>query len=125
MMQAVRSRILLAAVAIVVALYGFATPALAHGGHNALPAAQAAHTTNYSHDVGKLQSNDVEVANHIDQDGAKSDAATCCGLSCMMAVPQYEPQLLIIELHHSSVLPPLHPELRGRGPARLDRPPTA
>jgi hypothetical protein len=124
MMQAVRSTILFAAVAIVVTLYGFATPALAHGGHNALPAAQAAHTTNYSHDVGTIQSTNAEVAN-MHQDGAKSDVATCCGLSCMLAVPQYDPQLLIIELHHSSLLPPLHPKLLGRGPARLDRPPTA
>jgi hypothetical protein len=120
----VRSRILLAAVALVVALYGFATPALAHGGHNALPAAQAAHTTKADvHDVGNAQTSIAENAGQMQQDGATE--TICCGLSCMMAVPQYDPQLLIIELHHSSFLRPLHPELRGRDPARLDRPPTA
>lgn len=124
MMQAVRSWLLLVAVAIVVALFGFATPALAHGGHSALPAAQAAHTKNYSQDVAKLQSNKAEIANPAHQDGAKSDAAICCGLSCMFAAPRYDQQLLIIALPHSSLLPPLHPKLLGRGPARLDRPPT-
>lgn len=124
-MQAVRSWLLLVAVAVVVALSGFATPALAHGGHSALPTAQAAQTTNYSHDIGKSQGHQAEIANHAHQDGAKSDAATCCGLSCMFAAPQYDPQFLIIELPNSSLLGPMQRELLGRGPARLDRPPTA
>lgn len=124
MIQDVRSWLLLLAVAFVVTLYGFATPALAHGGHNASPAAQATQTTD-AHDVVKVQSNKAEVANHTHQDGTKSDAATCCGLSCIFAAPQYDPQLLIVELPHSSLLVPPQSELRGRGPTRLDRPPTA
>ena len=124
MMQVVRSWFLFAAVALVAALYGFAPPALAHGGHSASPAAQAAPVTKANlHDVGNVQASIAEAAGQVQQDGATD--TICCGLSCMMAVPQYDPQLLIIELHHSSFLPPLHPELRGRGPARLDRPPTA
>ena len=125
MIQAVRSWVSLVAVAVVVALYGFSTPALAHGGHNASPAAQATHITGEAHDVGKVQSNSVEAANHSHQDGAKSDAATCCGLSCMFAAPQFDPQVFIVELLHSSLLVPLQPELLGRGQTRLDRPPTS
>ncbi len=124
MMQAVRSTILLAAVAIVAALYGFATPALAHGAHSSSPAVQAADTPKANvHETGDAQASIAEAAGQMQQDGATD--TICCGLSCMLAVPQYDPQLLIIELRHSSFLPPLHSELRGRGPARLDRPPTA
>jgi hypothetical protein len=123
MMQVVRSWFLLAAVAIAAALYGFATPALAHGGHNVSAAAQAAHTAKaVEHDVGNVQASIAEAAGQMQQDGATD--TICCGLSCMLAVPQYDPHLLIIELRHFSFLPPFHRELRGRGPARLDRPPT-
>ena len=125
MIQAVRRALLLIAVAVVVTLYGFASPALAHGGHHASQAAQATQTTHNHKDVGKLQSKNAEVANHTHQNGGKSGAATCCGLSCMFAAPQYQPQLLNVELPHSPLVVPLQPELLGRGPARLDRPPTA
>jgi hypothetical protein len=125
MMQVVRSWLLLSAVAIVAALYGFATPALAHGAHNSSPAAQAAHVTKANkHDVGNSQSSIAEVATHI-QDSRGTPEIACCGVLCMAAAPQNDPHVLIIESNHSSSLPPLHPELLGRGPARLDRPPTA
>jgi hypothetical protein len=122
-MQVVRNWLLLVAVTLVVALCGFATPTLAHGGHSAVPAEQATHTPKANlHDVADVKASVAEAAGQMQQDDASD--TLCCGLSCMMAVPQYDPQLLIVELQQSSFLPPLHPELRGRGPARLDRPPT-
>ena len=124
MIQAVRSWVLWVAVAGVVALCGLATPAFAHGGDHGLQA-QATHTTTDPHNIGKRQSTKAEVASHTHQDGAKSDAATCCGLSCMFAAPPYDPQLLILELPNSSLLAPLQPELLGRSSTRLDRPPAA
>jgi hypothetical protein len=124
MIQAVRSWLLLMAVTLVVAFSGFATPALAHGGHGTPPAAPAAQTTNHAHDLGKLQIISAEVSSDTKSAGAKAGAATCCGVSCMFAAPQYVPQSLIIALRHSSILPRLQSELLGRGPARLDRPPT-
>jgi hypothetical protein len=120
MIQAVRSWVLLVAV---VALCGLATPAFAHGGHYGQ--AQATHTTTDPDNIGKLQNDKAEVASHTHQEGAKSDAATCCGLSCMFAAPPYDPQLLILELPNSSLLVPLQPELLGRSSTRLDRPPAA
>jgi hypothetical protein len=124
MMQLVQSRFLFAIVAIVVAVYGFATPAQAHGTHNSAPVAQASHTANtHAHDAGELHADVAEMRGQT-QDNGKADTAKCCGLSCMTAVPQHNPQLFIIELHHSAILAPLQPELSGRGPARLDRPPS-
>ena len=125
MIQAVRNWLLLVAVGIVVALFGFSTPALAHGGHHASPAVQATPATTDAHDLGKVQSNNAEVASYSHQGRVKSDVAACCGLSCMFAAPQYDPQPLNVELPRSSLFVPLQPELFGRGPSRLDRPPTA
>jgi hypothetical protein len=126
MMHLVRSQLLLAAVAIAAALYGFATPALAHGGHNALP---VAHTSQQPQtkapDTGKLQANGAaEIGNETHHNNDQAGTTTCCGLSCMTAVPQHNAELLIVTLYPSPVLPPLQPELLGRGPNRLDRPPT-
>jgi hypothetical protein len=124
MMRFVRGQLLLAAVAVAAALYGFATPALAHGGHNALPIAHASAQTDNTNERDVATHQAAETSSQAHHNGGNTGTTTCCGLSCMTAVPEHDPQLSIIALHRSPIVLPLQPALLGRGPNRLDRPPT-